>query len=174
MAMRIATHKGTRSVHPFLALIWLNQHNWQDLREWVGSRNSISSWETQNKTNAIASYKFIPFMHLILKMKKQRLQLGKRLAPGLMDSSWPREETFLCPAVVLKLMWPISLLCRFCRSQGEECDDMNKINGDGCSLFCRQEVSFNCIGKSGISLGFAGEVDSAKLLVNYNNSDSDD
>ncbi|KAK2120216.1 hypothetical protein P7K49_001602 [Saguinus oedipus] len=33
------------------------------------------------------------------------------------------------------------------KGQGEECDDMNKINGDGCSLFCRQEVSFNCIGK---------------------------
>ncbi|XP_060126583.1 pappalysin-1 [Zootoca vivipara] len=28
---------------------------------------------------------------------------------------------------------------------GEECDDMNKVNGDGCSLFCRQELSFNCI-----------------------------
>nr|KAF6486394.1 pappalysin 1 [Rousettus aegyptiacus] len=22
---------------------------------------------------------------------------------------------------------------------------MNKLNGDGCSLFCKQEVSFNCI-----------------------------
>ncbi|XP_015263086.1 PREDICTED: pappalysin-1 [Gekko japonicus] len=28
---------------------------------------------------------------------------------------------------------------------GEECDDMNKVNGDGCSLFCRQELSFNCV-----------------------------
>ncbi|XP_072487848.1 pappalysin-1 isoform X2 [Notamacropus eugenii] len=28
---------------------------------------------------------------------------------------------------------------------GEECDDMNKINGDGCSLFCRKELYFNCI-----------------------------
>uniref|UniRef100_A0A8D2LSN0 Pappalysin-1 n=1 Tax=Varanus komodoensis TaxID=61221 RepID=A0A8D2LSN0_VARKO len=27
----------------------------------------------------------------------------------------------------------------------EECDDMNKVNGDGCSLFCRQELSFNCV-----------------------------
>lgn len=33
------------------------------------------------------------------------------------------------------------------RDLGEECDDMNKVNGDGCSLFCRQELSFNCIGK---------------------------
>ncbi|ELW70629.1 Pappalysin-1 [Tupaia chinensis] len=31
------------------------------------------------------------------------------------------------------------------KGQGEECDDMNKINGDGCSLFCQQEISFNCI-----------------------------
>ncbi|XP_045325553.1 pappalysin-1 [Leopardus geoffroyi] len=31
------------------------------------------------------------------------------------------------------------------KSQGEECDDMNKLNGDGCSLFCRKEDSFNCI-----------------------------
>ncbi|XP_007474796.2 pappalysin-1 isoform X1 [Monodelphis domestica] len=28
---------------------------------------------------------------------------------------------------------------------GEECDDMNKMNGDGCSLFCRKELYFNCI-----------------------------
>ncbi|XP_030063408.1 pappalysin-1 [Microcaecilia unicolor] len=28
---------------------------------------------------------------------------------------------------------------------GEDCDDMNKINGDGCSLFCQLEMSFNCI-----------------------------
>ncbi|OCT65658.1 hypothetical protein XELAEV_180418976mg, partial [Xenopus laevis] len=28
---------------------------------------------------------------------------------------------------------------------GEECDDMNKLNGDGCSLFCQQEVSFHCL-----------------------------
>ncbi|XP_042715627.2 pappalysin-1 isoform X2 [Chrysemys picta bellii] len=28
---------------------------------------------------------------------------------------------------------------------GEKCDDMNKINGDGCSLFCQQELSFNCL-----------------------------
>ncbi|XP_074067840.1 pappalysin-1 isoform X2 [Macrotis lagotis] len=31
------------------------------------------------------------------------------------------------------------------KHQGEECDDMNKINGDGCSLFCRKELYFNCI-----------------------------
>ncbi|XP_075040806.1 pappalysin-1 [Mixophyes fleayi] len=28
---------------------------------------------------------------------------------------------------------------------GEECDDMNKINGDGCSLFCHQEAYFHCL-----------------------------
>lgn len=40
-------------------------------------------------------------------------------------------------------------MCPAYRDLGEECDDMNKINGDGCSLFCLQELSFNCIGKSG-------------------------
>ncbi|KAG8447663.1 hypothetical protein GDO86_014973 [Hymenochirus boettgeri] len=30
---------------------------------------------------------------------------------------------------------------------GEECDDMNKLNGDGCSLFCQQETSFHCLGE---------------------------
>lgn len=39
-------------------------------------------------------------------------------------------------------------MCPAYRDLGEECDDMNKINGDGCSLFCLQELSFNCIGKS--------------------------
>lgn len=47
---------------------------------------------------------------------------------------------------------------------------MNKINGDGCSLFCRQEVSFNCIGKSALSLGLTGEEDGAAWLVSYKNS----
>lgn len=40
-------------------------------------------------------------------------------------------------------------MCPAYRDLGEECDDMNKMNGDGCSLFCLQELSFNCIGKSG-------------------------
>ncbi|XP_072421590.1 pappalysin-1-like isoform X5 [Chiloscyllium punctatum] len=30
-------------------------------------------------------------------------------------------------------------------SLGEECDDSNKINDDGCSSLCRQEPSFNCV-----------------------------
>ncbi|XP_051893074.1 pregnancy-associated plasma protein A, pappalysin 1a isoform X3 [Pristis pectinata] len=31
------------------------------------------------------------------------------------------------------------------RHLGEECDDKNKMNGDGCSSLCRQEPSFNCV-----------------------------
>ncbi|XP_072421586.1 pappalysin-1-like isoform X1 [Chiloscyllium punctatum] len=31
------------------------------------------------------------------------------------------------------------------KSLGEECDDSNKINDDGCSSLCRQEPSFNCV-----------------------------
>lgn len=37
-------------------------------------------------------------------------------------------------------------------SKGEECDDMNSMNGDGCSSQCKKEPFFNCIGKSYISL----------------------
>jgi len=33
------------------------------------------------------------------------------------------------------------------RSQGEECDDMNTMNGDGCSGHCKKEPFFNCVGK---------------------------
>lgn len=33
-------------------------------------------------------------------------------------------------------------------SKGEECDDMNSLNGDGCSSQCRKEPFFNCVGKS--------------------------
>ncbi len=35
------------------------------------------------------------------------------------------------------------------RSLGEECDDMNTMNGDGCSSHCKKEHFFNCIGKCG-------------------------
>eukprot|EP00062_Callorhinchus_milii_P011402 gi/632957379/ref/XP_007894444.1/ PREDICTED: pappalysin-1 [Callorhinchus milii] len=31
------------------------------------------------------------------------------------------------------------------REMGEDCDDKNKANGDGCSRFCRQEPSFKCM-----------------------------
>ena len=33
-------------------------------------------------------------------------------------------------------------------SKGEECDDMNSMNGDGCSTLCKKEPFFNCVGKS--------------------------
>lgn len=32
-------------------------------------------------------------------------------------------------------------------SKGEECDDMNTVNGDGCSSQCKKEPFFNCIGE---------------------------
>uniref|UniRef100_UPI00398EDE05 pappalysin-1-like isoform X1 n=1 Tax=Pristiophorus japonicus TaxID=55135 RepID=UPI00398EDE05 len=31
------------------------------------------------------------------------------------------------------------------RNLGEECDDKNKMNGDGCSSLCHHEPSFNCV-----------------------------
>lgn len=55
-------------------------------------------------------------------------------------------------AVIVGMMPSDSFFACVCpayRDLGEECDDMNKINGDGCSLFCLQELSFHCVGKSG-------------------------
>lgn len=44
-----------------------------------------------------------------------------------------------------------TVLCYF-SSKGEECDDMNSVNGDGCSSQCKKEPFFNCVGKSYESL----------------------
>lgn len=42
-------------------------------------------------------------------------------------------------------------------SKGEECDDMNIVNGDGCSNQCKKEPFFNCIGEFlGVSFTFRG------------------
>lgn len=41
----------------------------------------------------------------------------------------------------------LSHLLLFFSSKGEECDDMNSMNGDGCSSQCKKEPFFNCIGK---------------------------
>lgn len=41
-------------------------------------------------------------------------------------------------------------------SKGEECDDMNSMNGDGCSSQCKKETFFNCIGKSYVVKGMIG------------------
>lgn len=35
----------------------------------------------------------------------------------------------------------------YLRSKGEECDDKNSMNGDGCSSQCKKEPFFNCVGE---------------------------
>lgn len=56
------------------------------------------------------------------------------------------ETTMLACAVILRnkgLNLPIDPPS----SKGEECDDMNTVNGDGCSSQCKKEPFFNCVGE---------------------------
>ncbi|XP_066517075.1 pregnancy-associated plasma protein A, pappalysin 1a [Hoplias malabaricus] len=43
------------------------------------------------------------------------------------------------------------------RSQGEECDDMNTMNGDGCSSQCKKEPFFNCIDEPSLCYYYDGD-----------------
>uniref|UniRef100_A0A672P5T3 Pregnancy-associated plasma protein A, pappalysin 1a n=1 Tax=Sinocyclocheilus grahami TaxID=75366 RepID=A0A672P5T3_SINGR len=43
------------------------------------------------------------------------------------------------------------------RSQGEECDDMNTMNGDGCSGHCKKESFFNCIDEPSMCYYYDGD-----------------
>uniref|UniRef100_A0A672PB06 Pappalysin-1-like n=1 Tax=Sinocyclocheilus grahami TaxID=75366 RepID=A0A672PB06_SINGR len=43
------------------------------------------------------------------------------------------------------------------RSQGEECDDMNTMNGDGCSGHCKKEPFFNCIDEPSMCYYYDGD-----------------
>lgn len=149
MAVRFSRHWGSKIcsfiftfIHPFLTPNWLVNLNDLRFQRMTLKPESTLSPETQNKANVVAFYKSKPFMNLIWKMKKQ---IKQRALCEVLGKIY---ETFPCPAPLLKVIWKISVPSPPCRGQGEECDDMNKISGDGCSLFCQQEVSFNCIGKS--------------------------
>ncbi|XP_056603115.1 pregnancy-associated plasma protein A, pappalysin 1a isoform X2 [Triplophysa dalaica] len=43
------------------------------------------------------------------------------------------------------------------RSHGEDCDDMNSINGDGCSSHCKKEPFFNCIDEPSMCYYYDGD-----------------
>ncbi|XP_062340727.1 pappalysin-1-like [Osmerus eperlanus] len=43
------------------------------------------------------------------------------------------------------------------RSQGEECDDMNSMNGDGCSSQCKKEPFFNCVEEPSMCYFYDGD-----------------
>ncbi|KAK2816134.1 hypothetical protein Q7C36_022405 [Tachysurus vachellii] len=42
-------------------------------------------------------------------------------------------------------------------SQGEQCDDKNSVNGDGCSSRCRKEPFFNCVGEPSMCYYYDGD-----------------
>ncbi|XP_058843170.1 pappalysin-1-like isoform X3 [Acipenser ruthenus] len=46
---------------------------------------------------------------------------------------------------------------RIQRHLGEQCDDMNKANGDGCSRQCRKEPGFNCVDEPSQCYFFDGD-----------------
>uniref|UniRef100_A0A8C9RP30 Pregnancy-associated plasma protein A, pappalysin 1b n=1 Tax=Scleropages formosus TaxID=113540 RepID=A0A8C9RP30_SCLFO len=43
------------------------------------------------------------------------------------------------------------------KSQGEQCDDMNSANGDGCSSRCKKEPFFNCVDEPSICYFYDGD-----------------
>uniref|UniRef100_A0A8C7SCY6 Pregnancy-associated plasma protein A, pappalysin 1a n=1 Tax=Oncorhynchus mykiss TaxID=8022 RepID=A0A8C7SCY6_ONCMY len=46
---------------------------------------------------------------------------------------------------------------RIQRAQGEECDDMNSMNGDGCSSQCKKEPFFNCVEEPSMCYFYDGD-----------------
>ncbi|MEQ2297588.1 hypothetical protein AMECASPLE_036149, partial [Ameca splendens] len=42
-------------------------------------------------------------------------------------------------------------------SKGEECDDMNSVNGDGCSSQCKEEPFFNCVEEPSMCYYYDGD-----------------
>nr|XP_029501874.1 pappalysin-1-like [Oncorhynchus nerka] len=46
---------------------------------------------------------------------------------------------------------------RIKRAQGEECDDMNSMNGDGCSSQCKKEPFFNCVEEPSMCYFYDGD-----------------
>ncbi|XP_039618674.1 pregnancy-associated plasma protein A, pappalysin 1a [Polypterus senegalus] len=43
------------------------------------------------------------------------------------------------------------------RFLGEECDDLNKVNGDGCTSHCRKEPFYNCVGEPSLCYIYEGD-----------------
>ncbi|XP_026881426.2 pregnancy-associated plasma protein A, pappalysin 1a [Electrophorus electricus] len=43
------------------------------------------------------------------------------------------------------------------RSHGEQCDDMNSLNGDGCSSQCKKEAFFNCVDEPSMCYYYDGD-----------------
>ncbi|XP_064153607.1 pappalysin-1-like [Anguilla rostrata] len=68
-----------------------------------------------------------------------------------------RAESEPSPALTHKLGMPYCGDGRIQRSLGEQCDDMNSANGDGCSSQCRKEPFFNCVDEPSMCYFYDGD-----------------
>uniref|UniRef100_A0A3Q3AYG8 Pappalysin-1 n=1 Tax=Kryptolebias marmoratus TaxID=37003 RepID=A0A3Q3AYG8_KRYMA len=70
-------------------------------------------------------------------------------------SSWGESEP--SPPLVHELGAPYCGDGHIQSSRGEECDDMNFMNGDGCSSQCKKESFFNCVEEPSICYYYDGD-----------------
>uniref|UniRef100_A0A673WZ60 Pregnancy-associated plasma protein A, pappalysin 1a n=1 Tax=Salmo trutta TaxID=8032 RepID=A0A673WZ60_SALTR len=68
-----------------------------------------------------------------------------------------RSESEPSPPLTHQLGAPYCGDGRIQRSQGEECDDMNSMNGDGCSSQCKKEPFFNCVEEPSMCYFYDGD-----------------
>ncbi|CAG12416.1 unnamed protein product, partial [Tetraodon nigroviridis] len=68
-----------------------------------------------------------------------------------------RRESEPSPPLIHELGAPYCGDGRIQSSKGEECDDMNILNGDGCSSQCKKESFFNCIEEPSMCYYYDGD-----------------
>ncbi|KAJ8408732.1 hypothetical protein AAFF_G00253670 [Aldrovandia affinis] len=68
-----------------------------------------------------------------------------------------KAESEPSPALTHELGAPYCGDGRIQSVSGEECDDMNTANGDGCSGQCRKEPFFNCVGEPSMCYFYDGD-----------------
>ncbi|XP_031133821.1 pregnancy-associated plasma protein A, pappalysin 1a isoform X2 [Sander lucioperca] len=68
-----------------------------------------------------------------------------------------RSESEPSPPLVHDLGAPYCGDGRIQSSKGEECDDMNSMNGDGCSSQCKKEPFFNCVEEPSMCYYYDGD-----------------
>uniref|UniRef100_A0A3Q3CDN4 Pappalysin-1 n=1 Tax=Haplochromis burtoni TaxID=8153 RepID=A0A3Q3CDN4_HAPBU len=68
-----------------------------------------------------------------------------------------QSESEPSPPLVHQLGAPYCGDGRIQSSKGEECDDMNSMNGDGCSSQCKKEPFFNCVEEPSMCYYYDGD-----------------
>ncbi|XP_010876234.3 pregnancy-associated plasma protein A, pappalysin 1a [Esox lucius] len=68
-----------------------------------------------------------------------------------------RSESEPSPPLTHQLGMPYCGDGRIQRSHAEECDDMNSMNGDGCSNQCKKEPFFNCVEEPSMCYFYDGD-----------------